>query len=89
MEETLVQVKNLRTYYPIKGGWLNRRVGDLKAVNGVSLDIPIGRTFGLVGEPGCGKSTFGRSIPRLQKVTSGQVIINGEDIPSQIGSAHV
>ena len=82
MEETLVQVKNLRTYYPIKGGWLNRRVGDLKAVNGVSLDIPKGRTFGLVGESGCGKSTFGRSILRLQKVTSGEVIIAGEDILS-------
>lgn len=82
MEEKLVQVKNLRTYYPIKGGWLNRRVGDLKAVNGVSLDIPKGRTFGLVGESGCGKSTFGRSILRLQKVTSGEVIIAGEDILS-------
>jgi oligopeptide/dipeptide ABC transporter ATP-binding protein len=82
MEETLVQVKDLRTYYPIKGGLLNRRVGDLKAVNGVSLDIPTGQTFGLVGESGCGKSTFGRSILRLQKVTSGEVIIDGKEILS-------
>ena len=82
MEETLVQVKDLRTYYPIKGGLLNRRVADLKAVNGVSLDIPTGQTFGLVGESGCGKSTFGRSLLRLQKVTSGEVIIDGENILS-------
>jgi oligopeptide/dipeptide ABC transporter ATP-binding protein len=80
IEEPLVEVKNLRTYYPIKGGWLNRRVGDLKAVNDVSLDIPRSRTFGLVGESGCGKSTFGRSILRLQKVTSGTVMIDGRDI---------
>ncbi len=80
MKETLIQVKDLRTYYPIKGGLLNRRVGELKAVNGVSLDIPVRQTFGLVGESGCGKSTFGRSLLRLQKVTSGEVSIDGKDI---------
>ena len=82
MEDCLVQIKNLKVYYPIKGGLLNRHVGDLKAVNDVSLDIPESRTFGLVGESGCGKSTFGRSILRLQKATSGDVIINGKDILS-------
>jgi oligopeptide transport system ATP-binding protein len=82
MENSLVQIKNLKVYYPIKGGLLNRHVGDLKAVNDVSLDIPESRTFGLVGESGCGKSTFGRSILRLQKATSGDVIINGKDILS-------
>ena len=82
MEDSLVKIKNLKVYYPIKGGLLNRHVGDLKAVNDVSLDIPESRTFGLVGESGCGKSTFGRSILRLQKATSGDVIINGKDILS-------
>ena len=82
MEEPLVQVKNLKTYYPIKGGLLNRRMGDVRAVNGVSLDIQAGQTFGLVGESGCGKSTFGRSILRLQNVTSGEVRIDGQDILS-------
>ncbi len=80
MDETLVEVKNLKTYYPIKGGLLNRRIGNLKAVNDVTLDIPKRRTFGLVGESGCGKSTFGRSILRLQKVTSGEVTIGGKDV---------
>ena len=80
MEETLVQIKNLKTYFPIKGGLLNRKVGELKAVNDVSLDIPTHRTFGLVGESGCGKSTLGLSILRLQRVTSGHVMIEGKDV---------
>ena len=82
MEEPLVQVKDLKTHYPIKGGLLNRPIGAVKAVNGVSLDIQAGQTFGLVGESGCGKSTFGRSILRLQPVTSGQVKFDGKDILS-------
>jgi len=82
MEEPLVQVKDLKTYYPIKGGLLNRPVGNVKAVNGVSLEIEAGRTFGLVGESGCGKSTFGRSILRLQPVTDGEIRIAGRDILS-------
>lgn len=80
MEDTLVQVKNLKTYYPIKGGLLNRRIADLKAVNDVSFEIGTRRTFGLVGESGCGKSTLGRSILRLQHVTSGEVNIDGKNV---------
>ncbi|MCG8527374.1 MAG: ATP-binding cassette domain-containing protein [Opitutales bacterium] len=80
MEKALIEVKNLKTFYPIKGGLLNRTVGHLKAVNDVSLEIPTHRTFGLVGESGCGKSTLGRSLLRLQPVTSGEVIYNGRNI---------
>ena len=58
MEEPLVRVKNLKTHYPIKGGLLNRPIGAVKAVNGVSLDIQAGQTFGLVGESGCGKTSL-------------------------------
>lgn len=64
---------------------MNRVIGHLKAVNDVSLEIPTHQTFGLVGESGCGKSTLGRSILRLQPVTSGQVIINGKDVLSLRG----
>jgi oligopeptide transport system ATP-binding protein len=76
----LVQVKNLKTYYPIKGGLLNRVVGQLKAVNDVSFDIPSHQTLGLVGESGCGKSTLGRSLLKLQPVTGGEININGKSI---------
>ena len=82
MEKPLVQIKNLKTYYPIRGGVANRIVGHLKAVNDVSFDIKSHQTFGLVGESGCGKSTLGRSILRLQPVTSGSVEIDGKDILS-------
>ena len=82
MENPLVQVKHLKTYYPIRGGLANRVVGHLKAVNDVSFEIESHQTFGLVGESGCGKSTLGRSILRLQPVTDGSVIIDGKDILS-------
>ena len=80
MESPLVQVKNLKTFYPIKGGITNRVVGHLKAVNDVSFEIESHKTFGLVGESGCGKSTLGRSILKLQPVTGGNVIIDGKDL---------
>jgi peptide/nickel transport system ATP-binding protein len=63
---TLIEVRNLKTYYPIKGGWFNQVQGQLRAVDDVSFEIPSHRTFGLVGESGCGKSTLGRSLIRLQ-----------------------
>lgn len=80
MEKPLVEVKNLKTFYPIRGGIANRVVGHLKAVNDVSFDIKSHQTFGLVGESGCGKSTLGRSILKLQPVTEGEVFIDGKDI---------
>lgn len=75
----LLQVRDLRTWFPIRRGLLSRTVGHVKAVDGVSFDLHAGKTLGLVGESGCGKTTVGRTILRLIPVTSGQVIYNGQD----------
>jgi len=83
----IVQVRDLRKYYPIKGGVFNRTVGQVHAVDGVSFDIPAGTTMGLVGESGCGKTTLGRVMLQLQPPTSGQVIIDGEDVTRLSGEA--
>ncbi len=76
----LVQVENLKMYFPIHTGLLRRHTGDVKAVDGVSFAIQPGETLGLVGESGCGKSTVGRAILRLYELTAGRVIIDGEDV---------
>src|SRR5204862_7258028 len=69
----LLEVRELRTYFPIKKGVLSRTVGYVKAVDGVSFDVHAGKTLGLVGESGCGKTTVGRTILRLIPATSGSV----------------
>ncbi len=76
----LVQVRNLKMYFPIHSGVLRRHTGDVKAVDDVSFDIYPGETLGLVGESGCGKSTVGRALLRLYELTGGSVVIDGEDI---------
>ena len=76
----MVQVRGLKMHFPIYAGLLRRRAGEVKAVDGVSFDIPAGETLGLVGESGCGKSTCGRAMLRLYEPTEGQVIINGHDV---------
>jgi peptide/nickel transport system ATP-binding protein len=77
----LVELDDLRVWFPIKSGLvLDRHVGDIKAVDGVSFAIERGETLGLVGESGCGKSTVGRAILRLYEPTSGRVIFDGQDI---------
>lgn len=78
--ENILEVKNLMKYYPIKAGVLQRTVGHVKAVDGVSFSIKRGETLGLVGESGCGKTTVGRTILRLTEPTGGEAIINGVDI---------
>lgn len=78
--ETLLEVRNLKTYYPSRSGLLKQHTDWVKAVDDVSLSICRGETFGLVGESGCGKSTLGRSIVRLERPQSGQVLFEGEDI---------
>ena len=76
----LVEVRDLKMHFPIHAGLLRRRVGAVKAVDGVSFDILPGETLGLVGESGCGKSTVGRAILRLYDITAGSVRIDGTDI---------
>ena len=78
--EYLLEVNNLKKYFPIKGGLLSHTVGQVKAVDGVSFRVKRGTTMGLVGESGCGKSTVGRTILRLQEKTDGEVRFNGVDI---------
>ncbi|HEY6585403.1 MAG TPA: oligopeptide/dipeptide ABC transporter ATP-binding protein [Gaiellaceae bacterium] len=78
---TLVELDDLKVYFPIKSGLvLDRHVGDIKAVDGVSLSIERGETLGLVGESGCGKSTVGRAILRLYEPSDGRIIFDGQDI---------
>ena len=78
---SLVELDDLKVYFPIKSGIvLDRHVGDIKAVDGVSLSIERGETLGLVGESGCGKSTVGRAILRLYDPTDGTITFDGIDI---------
>ena len=78
--EYLLEVNNLVKWFPIKSSFFKRTVGNVKAVDGVSFKIRRGETMGLVGESGCGKSTCGRTILRLQEKTSGEVLLGGQDI---------
>ena len=80
---TLVEIDDLRVWFPIRSGiLLDRHVGDVKAVDGVTLTIERGETLGLVGESGCGKSTLGRALIRLYEPTSGRIVFDGKDITS-------
>jgi len=78
--KALLQVQNLKMYFPIRRGVFQRHVGDVKAVDDVSFDVYVGETLGLVGESGCGKTTTGRAIIRLYTPTEGRIYFDGEDI---------
>ena len=76
----LIEVENLKKYFPIKKGILSRTVGEVRAVDGISFTINRGETLGLVGESGCGKTTVGRTILRLIEPTAGRISFNGENL---------
>lgn len=76
----ILEVKNLKKYFPVKGGFFNKTVAHVKAVDDISFFIKEGETLGIVGESGCGKSTMGRAVLRLHEPTAGEVIFDGIDI---------
>nr|WP_077702122.1 dipeptide ABC transporter ATP-binding protein [Virgibacillus dokdonensis] len=85
-KDILLEVRNLKKYYPIHTGFFKRKTGDVKAVDDISLTLRKGETFGLVGESGCGKSTAGRTILRLTDATDGNIFFEGENITKVSGS---
>jgi oligopeptide/dipeptide ABC transporter ATP-binding protein len=80
MVDTLLEVKNLKKYFPLSGGLFRRHAGDIKAVDGVDFDIWVGESFGLVGESGSGKTTIGKAILRLVEPTEGQIVFENQDL---------
>jgi len=78
----LIEVRNLKKHFPITGGILQRQIGSVKAVDGVSFQVFHGETLGLVGETGCGKTTVGRTMMRLYEPTAGEIIFDGVDLAS-------
>jgi peptide/nickel transport system ATP-binding protein/oligopeptide transport system ATP-binding protein len=81
----LVSIQDLVKYYPIHAGVLRRHVADVRAVDGVSMDIQRGEILGLVGESGCGKSTLGKTVLQLLPATGGRVLLDGQDVLGRKG----
>src|SRR5258706_12616691 len=84
--EYLLEVQNIKKYFPIAGRLIGRQVSEVKAVDNVTFAIKKGETLGLVGESGCGKSTIGRVIMRLHEPTEGSILFNGQDITAIKGN---
>ncbi|MGX2960641.1 ABC transporter ATP-binding protein [Peribacillus sp. JNUCC 23] len=80
MTKPILQVENVKKYFPITGGILGKKIGDMKAVDGVSFHVNEGETLGIVGESGCGKSTTGRMLLRLIEPTDGSILFDNQDL---------
>ena len=81
----LVEVENLAMYFPVTAGVMQRKIADVKAVDRISFYIQRGETLGLVGESGCGKTTTGRCILQLYKITGGKILFEGKDLTKLSG----
>ena len=86
-EEYLLQVKNLKKYFPVNKSFFKKNQTYLRAVDGVSFNLMRGKTVGIVGESGCGKTTMGRTVLRLYDVTDGEILFEGKDISKLKGEA--
>src|SRR5688500_19509774 len=87
MSETLLEVRDLVKHFPVGGGVLSKRTGNVRAVDGVSFDLHRGETLGLVGESGCGKTTTGRCILQLERPTAGSIRFQGEELTTLLPAA--
>ena len=82
VEDVVAEVRNLKMYFPLTRGIMRRKIGEVKALDGISFTIARGETMGLVGESGCGKTTTGRCILRLYQPTAGEIWLDGDEIGS-------
>ncbi|MBO4717896.1 MAG: ATP-binding cassette domain-containing protein [Spirochaetales bacterium] len=85
-KDLILKVTDLKMHFPIRKGLLAKTVGHVKAVDGVSFEIERGKTFGLVGESGCGKTTVGKCVLRIYNPTGGEIVYNGKDIANYSAS---
>jgi len=77
---SFMKIQDLKVHYPIRGGFFHTIIDKVQAVDGISMEFERGKSYGLVGESGCGKSTTGKAIIGLEKITSGNIIYEGEDV---------
>ena len=81
---SFLEIKDLKVHYPIRGGFFNKIIDHVLAVDGVDMVIEKGKTYGLIGESGSGKSTIGKAIIGLEKITSGEVIFDGKTLTKKM-----